>query len=162
LIANYADWNFFGWPAVTIRRLTDPLVVPVRRALMSFTVDPKYAPIVTILVTILLGWIVLQVTGNLLDTTGAVMKSVQDGSGPRGLVYVLYWLLGFYQLLIFVRIIFSWVMVSYRSRLMRFLVNATEPLLAPLRRLIPPVGRFDISPIVAFFVVWLFQAAIAG
>jgi YggT family protein len=45
---------------------------------------------------------------------------------------------------------------------MRFLVNATEPMLAPLRRIVPPVGTFDISPIVAFIIVWLFQAAIAG
>jgi YggT family protein len=45
---------------------------------------------------------------------------------------------------------------------MRFLVNATEPLLGPLRRMIPPVGTFDISPIIAFVILWLFQAAIAG
>ena len=45
---------------------------------------------------------------------------------------------------------------------MRFLVDATEPLLGPLRRIIPPLGMMDISPIVAFFILWLFQAAIAG
>jgi len=45
---------------------------------------------------------------------------------------------------------------------MRFLVNATEPLLGPLRRMVPLVGTFDISPIVAFIIVWLVQAAIAG
>jgi YggT family protein len=45
---------------------------------------------------------------------------------------------------------------------MRFLVNTTEPLLGPLRRMVPPVGTFDISPIVAFIIVWLFQAAIRG
>jgi len=45
---------------------------------------------------------------------------------------------------------------------MRFLVNATEPLLGPLRRMVPPVGRFDISPLVAFLILWLFQAAVGG
>jgi YggT family protein len=45
---------------------------------------------------------------------------------------------------------------------MRFLVNATDPLLLPLRRIIPPLGMVDISPIVAFIILWLFQAAIAG
>ena len=62
----------------------------------------------------------------------------------------------------FVRVIFSLAMVSYQNRLMRFLVDITEPLLAPLRRMIPPVGRFDISPIVAFLILYLFQAAVAG
>jgi uncharacterized protein YggT (Ycf19 family) len=31
-----------------------------------------------------------------------------------------------------------------------------------LRRVIPPLGRIDISPIIAFLILWLFQAAIAG
>jgi uncharacterized protein YggT (Ycf19 family) len=31
-----------------------------------------------------------------------------------------------------------------------------------LRRYVPPVGAFDISPIIAFIVIWLFQAAVAG
>ncbi len=36
LIAEQANPNPFGWPARTIRRLTDPLVGPVRRALVWF------------------------------------------------------------------------------------------------------------------------------
>jgi YggT family protein len=45
---------------------------------------------------------------------------------------------------------------------MRFLVNVTEPLLGPLRRVIPPLGVMDISPIFAFLIIWLFQMAIRG
>jgi YggT family protein len=45
---------------------------------------------------------------------------------------------------------------------MRLLIKITEPLLGPLRRYVPPVGAFDISPIIAFIVIWLFQAAVAG
>jgi YggT family protein len=76
--------------------------------------------------------------------------------------FILYGLISIYILLIIVRIVFSWGQVSYTNRVMRFLVNATEPLLGPLRRVIPPLGMFDISPIVAFLILWLFQSAIAG
>ncbi len=76
--------------------------------------------------------------------------------------FILYGLISIYILLIIMRIVFSWGMVSYSNRIMRFLVNATEPLLGPLRRMIPPLGWIDISPIVAFMILWLFQAAIAG
>ena len=76
--------------------------------------------------------------------------------------YLLFGFLGFYTLLIFIRIIFSFVGVGYGNRLMRFLYWTTEPLLGPLRRMVPPVGMFDISPIVAFIIVWLCQAAVAG
>ena len=104
----------------------------------------------------------MQVTGNILGTISGVMSALQQKSVARVIGQVLSGLLSLYMLLIFIRIIFSWVMVSYSNRIMRFLVNTTEPLLGPLRRNIPPVGMFDISPFVAFIIIWLFQAAIAG
>ena len=162
LIANQVDLNPFGSPSITLRRLTDPLVGPVRRALMGFGVDPKYAPLVTILIAILLGWFVLQLVANVANTTAGLLLSSQRGAIAPMVGYLLYGSLALYSLLIFMRIIFSWVMVSYSNRLMRFLVNTTEPFMGPLRRMVPPLGRFDISPIVAFIILWLFQAAIAG
>jgi YggT family protein len=59
------------------------------------------------------------------------------------------------------RIVFGWARLSYRNRLMRFLVDTTEPLLGPLRRMIPPLGMFDISPLVAGLIIWLFRTAVA-
>ena len=162
LIANQADLNPFGWASINIRRLTDPIIGPVRRTLARMVVDPKYAPLVTILMAILLGWFVLQVTASILSTIGGVMSALLLGSVGRVIGHLLYGLLTLYILLIFLRILFSWVMVSYSNRVMRFLFKTTEPLLGPLRRTIPPVGMFDISPFVAFLIIWLFQAAIRG
>jgi YggT family protein len=162
LIANALDLNPFGWAARTIRGLTDPLIAPVRRGLMSFGVDPRYAPLVAILLAVLLGWFLIQLLAGISNTLLGVLLSTQDAEPVRLLGYLLYGLLGIYSLLIFIRIIFSWGMVGYGNRVMRFLVNTTEPLLGPLRRIIPPLGMIDISPIVAFIVIWLFQAAIYG
>ena len=162
LIANQVNPNPFGWTAITIRRLTDPLIGPVRRALLSFRVDPKYAPLVTILITIVLGWLSLQLLASIANTLAGILVSLNQRAIVAMIGYVLYGLLSLYSLLIFVRVIFSWVTVSYSNRLMRFLVNATEPLLGPLRRSLPLLGGFDLSPIIAFFVVWMLQAAVAG
>ena len=162
LIGDAADLNPFSWAARTLRRLTDGFVVPVRGTLRQVGVDPKFAPLVVMLVSILLGyfiWRLVQTVGMTLD--GAI-SSVRTGAVFAALGYILYGLLSIYSLLIFVRIIFSWGMVSYQNRIMRFLVDVTEPMLAPLRRMIPPVAMMDISPIVAFLILWLFQAAIAG
>jgi YggT family protein len=161
-IANLANLNPFGWTSLTIRRLTDPLINPVRRALAGFGVDPKYAPLVAILLTILLGWFALQLVTSIANTFAGIFTALDRHAVVPIIGYLLYGLLGFYSLLIFIRIIFSWVTVSYSNRLMRFLLNATEPLLGPLRRMIPPVGGFDISPIFAFIIVWILQAAVAG
>ncbi|MGI8916967.1 MAG: YggT family protein [Pyrinomonadaceae bacterium] len=162
LIANQVDLNPFGSVSITLRRLTDPLITPVKRILINLSVDAKYAPLVTILIAILLGWFVLQLVANVANMIAGILLSSQRAAlGPLA-GYVLYGMLAFYSLLIFMRIIFSWVMVSHSNPVMRFLVNATEPLMGPLRRIVPPVGRFDISPIVAFIIIWIFQAAVAG
>ena len=162
LIANQVDLNPFSWSSLTIRRLTDPFIGPVRRALVGFSVDPKYAPLVTILLAVLLGWFALQLVSSIVNTLAGILFSLESQAIVALVGYVLYGLISFYILLVFIRIIFSWGMVSYSNRVMRFLINTTEPLLGSLRRIIPPVGAFDISPIVAFIILWLFQAAIAG
>ena len=162
LIADAMDLNPFGWTSRTIRRLTDGLVMPVRGGLRNFGIDPKFAPLVAILLVILIGFFVLQLVATLFTTIAGVLDSAQRGAIVAVLGFILYGLLSFYILLIIIRIVFSWGMVSYTNRVMRVLVNATEPLLGPLRRMIPPLGWIDISPIVAFLILWLFQAAIAG
>ena len=162
VIANQADLNPFGWSSLTIRRLTDPFIGPIRRALMGFGVDPKYAPLVTILLIVVVGWFALQLVSSVVNTLAGVIVSIGGRSFVPVIGYVLYGMVSLYILLIFIRIIFSWGMASYSNRVMRFLVNATEPMLGPLRRIVPLVGTFDISPIVAFMILWLLQSAIAG
>ena len=162
LIANQLDLNPFSWSSLTIRRLTDPLTGPVRRVLMGFRVDAKYAPLVVILLAILLGWFALQLFSGLANTIAGIVFGITQGALVPLLGYVLYGLVSIYIMLILIRIIFSYGMAGYRNRVMRFLINVTEPLLGPLRRMVPMVGMFDISPIVAFIILWILQAAIAG
>ena len=162
VIANQADLNPFGWSSLTIRRLTDPFIGPVRRALMGFGVDPKYAPLVTILLVVLVGWFALQLISSVVNTLAGIIVSISGRSFVPVIGYLLYGMVSLYILLIFIRIIFSWGMASYSNRVMRFLVNVTEPMLGPLRRIVPLVGAFDISPIVAFMILWLLQSAIVG
>ena len=161
LAINYADMNPFSSVSLTVRRLSDPLVNPVRRSLMGFGLDPKFSPLVTILITILLGWFFLQLVGNVLLTAKGVVFSLAPFRPVALIGYLLYGLLAVYALLIIMRVIFSWG-VGYMNPLMRFLVRATDPILVPFRRIIPPFGMFDLSPIIVIFLLQLFQSAIAG
>lgn len=162
LVADGMDLNPFAWTSRTIRRLSDGLVIPVRAGLRGFGVEPKFAPLVVILISILLGFFVLQLVSTIATTIVGVMNSLPRGAFFWVIGFILYGLLSIYSLLIIIRIIFSWGMLSYSNRIMRFLVDVTEPLLGPLRRVVPLLGRFDISPIVALLILWLFQAAIMG
>lgn len=77
--------------------------------------------------------------------------------GGGGLFPVIDNLFRVYQLLLLVRILCSWFPVDRRQTWYQYLYRATEPVLAPFRRLIGPVGMFDISPIAAFFALDVFR-----
>ena len=159
---NYADLNPFSRPVLMVRKLTDPFINPVRRALLGFGFAPNMAPLVTILIIILVGWLTVQLATDVISTLNGIVVFASLGRPVALVGALLYGFLGIYAMLILIRIIFSWGMVGLHNPVMRFLVRATDPLLLPLRRIIPPLGFFDISPIVAFLLIWLFQAAIAG
>lgn len=162
LALNYADLNPFSRPVLMVRGVTDPFINPVRRSLLNFGFSPNMAPLVTILIIILVGWLAMRLAGDVLGTIYGMMVYARAGKMVAVVGALLYGFLSVYSMLILIRIIFSWGMVGLRNPVMRFLVRATDPLLVPLRRIIPPLGVFDISPIVAFLLIWLFQAAIAG
>jgi YggT family protein len=164
-ITNYMDMNPFSWLAITLRRATEPVLAPVRAVLRGFRLDPKVAPFIAVILTIVAGYMVILVVGSVLNTIAGIMLAVsirQIGAPVAIIGYLLFGFLSLYTLAIFIRIIFSWVGMSYANRLMRFIVLTTEPLMGPLRRTIPPVGMFDISPIVAFLILWLCKAAVAA
>lgn len=164
-VVNYLDVNPFSWLAVTLRRSTEPVLRPVRASLIGFRLDPKFAPFIAVILTIVAGYLVVLVVGSVLNTIAGIMYATSSrrlGTPVAIIGYLLYGFLSLYTLAIFIRIIFSWVGMSYANRLMRFVVRTTEPLLGPLRRTVPPVGMFDISPLVAFLILWLCKAAVAG
>ncbi len=160
-LVNYADLNPFGWPARTVRNLTDPFVNPVMRGLLRSGLEPKLAPLLTILIAVLLGWFAIQLVWNVLFTLNGIVVSLQAGYLISLVGYVLFGLLAVFGLMIFMRIVFSWG-VSSTNRVLRFLIRVTEPVMGPFRRLIPPLGMFDISPIVVLLLISLFQRAIMG
>lgn len=164
-IFNYIDVNPFTWYARNVRRATDPVIMPVRRMLMAFRLDPKVAPFILIILIIVVGYLIVQIAGTLLNTIAGIVYALtaRKLGAPVGIAgYLLFGFLGLYTLAIFVRIVLTWFGTSYANALMRFLILLTEPLLAPLRRSLPTVGMFDVSPIVAFLIVWVCQAAVAA
>jgi YggT family protein len=71
--------------------------------------------------------------------------------------------LGIYLLVLIVRAVLSWFPISPTSSLtpiISVLYTVTEPVLAPMRRVIPPVGGFDLSFIVLFFAIEILQRAL--
>jgi YggT family protein len=160
LILNKADLNPFSRPVIMLRRWTDPLVNPVRRPLVQMGFSPNVAPLVVILIAILLGYFASQFVGTVLFTAKGLILSASAGAPIAFIGFIIFGALATYSLMIFARIILSWG-VSPHNRLLHFLIRATEPVLGPFRRIIPPLGMMDISPIVVLFMLDLLQRAVA-
>jgi YggT family protein len=67
----------------------------------------------------------------------------------------------------FLRVILSWIVVMMRTR-NEFLISAyrileqiTEPILAPLRRVLPRTGGIDFAPMIAIILLWIIGMVVA-
>lgn len=60
--------------------------------------------------------------------------------------------------LIFIRVIMSWFVPAHSTNpLVRIIYRITDPILRPLSEMMPPLGGLDLSPILAFVAIHLFQ-----
>jgi YggT family protein len=76
-------------------------------------------------------------------------------SSAQNFVQVFIWV---YVLLIFAYVLMSWVRLPYSiwlSRIQRFLYDVVEPYLRIFRRILPPLGPLDLSPMVAVIVLFI-------
>jgi YggT family protein len=74
---------------------------------------------------------------------------------PVGFLSNFVWLLcQILAMAIFLRALLSWIpSMKPDNPLLRFLMDITEPILAPLRKVIPTVGMMDLSPLIAMIVL---------
>jgi YggT family protein len=70
---------------------------------------------------------------------------------------ILYEALSIYRYIVFGAIIASWVAPGSSHPLVQFLYRVTEPVLAPIRKVLPDLGGIDVSPIVLLLGIHLLQ-----
>ena len=74
-----------------------------------------------------------------------------------GLVSLIDLLFTLYTFLILARVMLSWIRISPYHPVAEWIYRLTEPLLAPIRNMLPPSGTIDWSPMIAMFVVMILQ-----
>jgi YggT family protein len=75
----------------------------------------------------------------------------------KALLQVIDLLLTLYIWLIIARAIISWVSPYPYHPVMRFLYRVTEPVLRPLRRVLPPIYGLDLTPLVVIFLIYFLK-----
>ena len=69
-------------------------------------------------------------------------------------------LLDIYSWILIIRAILSWVNPNPYNPVVQILYRITEPVLAPVRRVVPPVGGLDLSPLVVLVAIWIVKAVV--
>lgn len=136
------------------RRLGQPFLRPFERRLYRGGGNPVNAPYAFFWVALLGGLALLALVEWLIGTI--LSLAVSASAGPGGLLrFAVDGLFSVLMLAIFVRVVASWFAVSPYSKPMRVVHVLTDWLIEPLRKLIPPFGMIDVSPIVAYFMLSL-------
>jgi YggT family protein len=151
---------FGGWPRL-VRRLSDPVLLPLERRVIRFGGSPQDAPLWLLGIVILGGLILLSLTSWLLGMAGSL--TALASAGPRDWIRLLVsWAFTLVMAAIFVRVIASWFGVSEYRPWMRPLVFLTDWIIRPIRRLLPPTGMIDFSPMLAWLVLWVARGLVLG
>ncbi len=66
------------------------------------------------------------------------------------------------ELAVLARVLFSWIQPDPYNPVVRTIVRLTDPILAPLRRIIPPLGMLDITPLVALIALSIIEQIVIG
>ncbi|HVE78430.1 MAG TPA: YggT family protein [Gemmatimonadaceae bacterium] len=148
--------NPFSRVSRFFRQRVDPLFAPMERRIVRGGGMPTAAPWWTLAAFVILAIVSLSLLEFLIRQVA--LMDLASGRGPRGILRVLVsWTFALVQIAILVRVVSSWVRVSPYSPWVRWAFVLSEPVLRPLRRVIPSIGMVDITPIVAYFALMLLQ-----
>jgi YggT family protein len=149
---------FGAWPRL-VRRISDPVLLPLERRIIRAGGSPTDAPLWLLGIAIVGGLLLITLVRWLI---GAVYEvGVLTQAPPRiWLIEAVSWGFRILMIALLVRVIASWLGVSPYSKWMRPFVVLTDWLLEPLRRVLPPMGPLDLSPMVAYFLLWIAQQAL--
>ena len=136
-----------------ILKLTSPVIIPLRRIVPSFGRLDTATVLVAFVVQYLGILLILLIMGASATFSEIAITSV---------VKLVLLSVNLFMFAIFVRIILSWISPGQYNPATAIITTLTEPLLRPVRRLIPALGGFDISPIFVIIALGALTRVLMG
>jgi YggT family protein len=153
--------NPFGaWPRL-VRRVSDPVLLPLERRVINAGGNPQNAPLWLLGLAIGCGLLLLSLTQWLIGTAAGLVLLAQGGVRVwmQVLMSAVFTIL---MTAILIRVIASWLGIGPYRKWMRPVYALTNWLIDPIRRILPPVGIFDFSPMVAWLVLYVVRGFVLG
>ena len=151
--------NLFGPVARFSRSRIDPILEPIERKVLRAGGNPASAPLWALAAVVIGGILFISVMDFLRAEILGLAFAVQGG--PGGIFKLLVaWTFDFLRIAILVRVVSSWLPISPYSPWIKWSYVVSEPVLRPLRAVIPAMGPIDITPIIAYFLIGFLQGAV--
>jgi YggT family protein len=151
---------FGTWPRL-VRRISDPVLLRLERRIVRAGGSPQDAPLWLLGLVIGGGLLLVSLTGWLIGIAAGFRHVA--GGGPR--VWLRLFVSAIFTILmtaILIRVIASWLGIGPYRRWMRPIVALTSWIIDPIRRILPPFGMFDFSPMVAWLVLYVVRGFVLG
>ena len=144
LLLQWVRADFYNPVCQFLVKLTNPVLVPLRRVIPAIGKLDTASVVLMIALEILSVWLVSRVGSADLAIQQIVVFALIK------LMATLLWILFF---LIIVSVILSWVGARARHPAIPLVYQVTEPILAPFRKVIPPIAGIDLSPLFALIAI---------
>jgi len=145
-LLQLARADFYNPVSQFIVKATQPPLAPLRRLIPGIAGLDLAAVVFMFVLKFAELWLITALLGMTPQTGGLAMLSVAELLGLAINVYLFS---------ILIQVIISWVNPGMYNPVMGLLHSLNEPLLAPARRLIPPISGLDLSPIAVIIVLQL-------
>lgn len=143
------------------RSTVDPFIAPIERRVVRAGGTPASAPLWALAVVVIGGILLL----TLLDIVRleVVRSIIASQEGSAGIFRLLVsWTFTILKTALIVRVISSWLPISPYSAWVHWSYRLSEPILSPLRRIVPVLGGLDITPIVAYILLYFIEQLLLG
>lgn len=145
--------NFHNPLAQGILKATSPLVIPVRRILPPLGRIDTATVVVAFGIQYLLLWLLAVIQGFPLGIVNLLVGAV---------FALLFTTIRLFTYAIIIRVIISWISPGTYNPAIELIASLTDPVIRPFRKLLPPMGGFDISPLFALLALGVATILLGG
>lgn len=146
--------DFYNPISQFVVKATNPLLIPIRRIVPSIGgVDTSSIVLAIIFQTLVLGIKLLVLTGGLANPLFLFAISI---------VMILGVVLKIYFWSLIIMIVASWIAPGSGHPALVLINQIVEPIMQPFRKVLPPMGGLDLSPIFAFIVIQVLEVVVKG
>jgi YggT family protein len=145
--------DFYNPISQFVVKATAPVLLPLRKVLPIFGRFDTNTFLITVIIQALLLWGIVSLQGQHYPALTIAISS---------LVFLANSLLNIYFYGIIIIIIVSWVAPQSNHPALMLVHQIIEPIMAPLRRILPPMGGLDLSPMLAMISIYILRILLSS